>query len=133
MRARWRSTAPFTDRARDAGQAALLMMIGALVMATIALVIVATVGRGVTDAARARTAADAAALAAALGGRPRAEALASANGGHVVDYRDSDGTVEVTVVVGRARARATASLEMVIGSPADRDAGPGTYTPPRAG
>lgn len=60
---------------------------------------------------RAQSAADAAALASLDGGRPAAEALASANGASVVSWRRGPGRHEVTVVVEfdgvSATARAT--------------------------
>ena len=62
----------------------------------------------VDDAARARTAADAAALAGAAAGEGAARELAGANGGELVSYRDTLFGVEVVVQVGAVRARAEA-------------------------
>ena len=57
---------------------------------------------GAVDAASARTAADAAALAGSLGGESSARALAAANGGRVVSYEAAGGDVRVGVQVGAA-------------------------------
>ena len=67
-------------------------------------------GPGAADAARARTAADAAALAGAAAGRAAAVVMAGANGGPLVAYTDADGTVRVTVPVGAATAVARAAM-----------------------
>lgn len=67
------------------------------------------------DRARARTAADAAALAAADGGPAAAERVARANGGHIEAYQEDGCGAQVTVRVGRARASSRAQLQ-VIGS-----------------
>ena len=63
----------------------------------------------VVDTARARTAADAAALASVRGGRAAADAIAAANGATVVDWRQLGDDIVVTVQVGDAvvTARAT--------------------------
>ena len=78
------------------------------------LAAVLTVGLGtmvgdVVDAARARTAADAAALAGVSGGPAAAGRFAAANGAQVVAWSRSGGTVTVTVAVGSARATARAT------------------------
>lgn len=69
--------------------------------------------RDLVDASRARTAADAAALAGVTGGRQAAEQLASGNGAAIVEFTESsrDGavTVTVTVRVGDATSSARAS------------------------
>jgi hypothetical protein len=64
----------------------------------------------VTDRARARTAAVAAALAAATDGEAAARQVATANGGEMRTYVARGSVVEVTVRVGQAEAtsRATA-------------------------
>jgi hypothetical protein len=74
-----------------------------------AALVVALVGGVVVDRARARTAADAAALAGVTDGRDRAEQVARANGGEIRSYRAVGDVVEVTVRVGRAEATARAS------------------------
>jgi Flp pilus assembly protein TadG len=70
---------------------------------------VARLGGAVVDAARAQTAADAAALAAVEGGAVAAERLAEMNGARLVSCVCDSDPVEVTVIVGRARAVARAS------------------------
>jgi hypothetical protein len=66
------------------------------------------VGARANDAARARTAADAAALAGAADGRAAAVDLAEANGGHLLEFYRSGTKATVVVEVGDASARATA-------------------------
>ncbi len=65
------------------------------------------------DASRARTAADAAALAGVGGGRPAVGRLAGANDAIVVEFSQSSGhggvTVTVSVRVGEATSTARAS------------------------
>lgn len=65
------------------------------------------------DASRARTAADAAAIAGVSGGRPGAERLAGANGATVVEFARSSSeagvTVTIIVRVGDATSTARAS------------------------
>ena len=73
------------------------------------LIAVARFGGDLVDAARARTAADAAALAGATTDRDAAAAMASADGGSLVAYIDDGRTVLVTVVVGSRRASARAA------------------------
>lgn len=79
---------------------------GALVLGRLAVV--------ANDAARARTAADAAALAGAAGGRDAAARTAAENAGTLVAWSSGapgsvpGGVVVVTVVVGGARATAAA-------------------------
>lgn len=107
------STSPDATSWRDdRGQAMPLVLI-AVVMAVVVTLGLAQLGRSAGDAARARTAADAAALAGVEGGRPAAERLAAQHGGELVAWNRSgpdDGvTVTVTVRVGRARATAAAS------------------------
>ncbi|MFV0307116.1 MAG: hypothetical protein ACK5OX_05175 [Desertimonas sp.] len=82
----------------------------AAVTAMLALAIGELAG-DVVDAGRARTAADAAALAATTGGAAAAERLASVNHGVVVAFERSGGTVTVTVRVGEAEATARATLD----------------------
>ena len=91
----------------ERGQALPILLV-ALAVALIAIAVVARVGVVADDRARAQTAADAAALAGAAGGRSEAARLARANGAALVDYRASGATVVVVVVVGDASARASA-------------------------
>ena len=63
----------------------------------------------VIDAARARTAADASALASVQGGRDAAAVIAEANGATLVDWRAVGDDVVVVVQVGDAIASARAT------------------------
>ena len=63
----------------------------------------------VIDAARARTAADAAALASVRDGRDAGAAIAAANGGTIVEWDHVGDDVIVTVRVGDAVATARAT------------------------
>jgi len=99
---------PGTARARrDRGQVTPLLAL-LVVVAAIVVLGVAQFGAVVIDRAQARTAADAAALAAVDGGRDAADRLAAANHGVVERFVASGGDTEVTVRVGRARATARA-------------------------
>lgn len=91
----------------DGGQVAPLLA-AVVFVAVVAVVLVAQVGRVAGDRTRARTAADAAALAGALDGRAAAERLAADNGGTIEHFAVSAGDTEVTVRVGGARATARA-------------------------
>ena len=84
-----------------------------IVVAGVIVVMLAQLGTVADDAARARTAADAAALAGALGGRSEAARLAEANGALLETFDVAGPTVEVVVRVGAvsARARALRSTE----------------------
>jgi len=95
------------SRVAERGQA---MPLVALVMAVavVALLLVAHLGGTLVDRARARTAADAAALAGAQGGRAAAERASRDNHGTLERWTAGDGYVEVTVLIGRARATARA-------------------------
>lgn len=100
----------------DRGQLAPLV---ALLVVTIGLACLA-IGRfgGATlDAARARTAADAAALAGAAGGREEAARLAARNGATLVRFEQAGADVRVLVSVAghRATARARAAGAVATG------------------
>ena len=84
-------------------------MLAVVVIAALSVVAVGSFSGRVIDRGRAQTAADAAALAATIGGRPAAERLASSNGGRLISYGESDDVVVVVVDVAgeRATARAT--------------------------
>ncbi len=100
-------------RARgDRGQAVPLL-IGVLAVGLLLLLAVARVGSAVVAAARARTAADAAALAGAQWGRASAVAAAEDNGGHLVGFRQERDDVVVRVEVDGAAATARATLVLV--------------------
>ena len=96
----------------ERGQAIPLMAV--VVALVVVLLLAATrVGRPLADAAQARTAADAAALAGAAEGRSAASRMAVRNGGRVIDFVALADGVEVRVRVGSAvaRARASATVE----------------------
>ena len=92
----------------DHGQAVVLLL-AVVTMAALAVVAVGAFGQRVVDRGQAQTAADAAALAALLGGRAAAEHLADDNGGRLVAFEQHDAVVTVVVDVAgeRATARAT--------------------------
>ena len=98
----------------DEGQAAPLMVVVLLVL-RVAVVATGEVGQLLDESARARTAADAAALAGAAAGREEAAALAAANGGSLLSYTEREAAgaadtllVTVEVQVGRASQKARA-------------------------
>ncbi len=102
--------------ARDSGQttpviAAVLAFAGLLLVPTALLV------EAAVDRARARSAADAAALAGALADPVVAEAdareIAEANGAELVAFGVDGAEITVTVVVDTRRATATAERELV--------------------
>ena len=95
------------SRFGEGGQVLPLMVLVILVGLGAALAM-ARLGVEVIDRARARTAADAAALAGVDGGRPAADAAARANGGRVVRFVSSGGATEVEVQVGGSEATARA-------------------------
>ena len=97
------------DRHRDeTGQVTLFVATLGVLLAGGILVFVASLGGVVNDRARARTAADAAALAGAASGQAAAADIASRNGGVVEAYTADGDRVTVTVRVGRARATSVA-------------------------
>jgi hypothetical protein len=93
----------------DAGQAGVALALLVAMVAVVMTLVVATVGRTVVDRTRARTAADAAALAGVTGGRAAAEQLAGANGGTLEDFSTIGSAVEARVRVGTARATSRAA------------------------
>ena len=84
-----------------------------MALAVVLILVAARLGAPLADAAQARTAADAAALAGAADGRAAAVRMAARNGGTLVEYASRPDGVEVQVRVGAAvaRARATAEVE----------------------
>jgi Putative Flp pilus-assembly TadE/G-like len=96
----------------DRGQAVPLALI-AVALAILATVALAELGGNVVDAGRARTAADAAALAGVEGGHEASSRVAAENGATLIAWSsrpDGDGvTVTVRVQIGRAAATASAS------------------------
>jgi hypothetical protein len=93
----------------DRGQAVPLV-IAAVALAAVGLVALGRLAAGTVDAARARTAADAAALAGAIDGRGAAAAAATENGATLVSFAVAGDEVTVEVQVGRAVAAARATL-----------------------
>jgi hypothetical protein len=94
---------------RRDGRGSLTPLLAVIVLAAGgAVLLIGRLGGAAVARAKARTAADAAALAGAAEGRPAAEAVAAANGGRLVEYRSSGLVTSVVVAVGPARARATA-------------------------
>lgn len=90
----------------------VLPLLAVLVVAAgMAVVWLGRIGEAAVDRARARTAADAAALAGAADGRSAAAAVAAANGGRLVAYREEGSDVAVRVRVGGAEASARARRE----------------------
>ena len=95
--------------ARQDGQAAPLL-VAVLVCGAVMVSAFGALGARVADAARARTAADAAALAGVVGGPDAARRLAAANGGVIESYQVADTDVVVRVRVRSAHASARATL-----------------------
>lgn len=111
-------TARARPEPRDRGQAAPLMVVMLLVL-MVAVAATVEIGRFLDESARARTAADAAALAGAAAGRTEAAALAAANGGRLLSYteQEADGdsnALLVTVAVQVGRASQTARAERLV-------------------
>lgn len=90
------------------GQAVVLLL-AVVVMAALGVVAVGLFSERIVDRGRAQTAADAAALAATIGGRSAAARLATGNGARLVSYTQVGDAVTVVVEVDgeRATARAT--------------------------
>lgn len=99
------------SRTGDGGQV-LPLAAAMLAVAAAALIALVPVGRALEDRARARTAADAAALAGAAEGEAAARQVARENGGRLLTFERSGTEVTVRVAVGdrsaSARARAVA-------------------------
>lgn len=91
----------------EKGQATPLLALVMVVVGVLCLVVMVT-GRAADDRARARTAADAAALAGAAAGREEAVEVAAANGAELVRYTANGSLVEVQVSVGETLATARA-------------------------
>ena len=94
---------------RENGQAAPLL-VAVLVCGAVMVSAFGTLGARVADAARARTAADAAALAGVMGGRDEAQRLAAANGGVIESFEVMGPDVIVRVRFRSAHASARATL-----------------------
>jgi len=104
--------APLRRGSGDRGQAVPLV-IAAVALAAVCLIGLGRFAAGAVDAARARTAADAAALAGVARGRGAAANAAASNGGRMVAFSVVGDDVVVRVTVGRATASARATLAMV--------------------
>ena len=96
------------------------MMVVVLAAAAVVVIAIARLGIAADEAAQARTAADAAALAGAAQGFAVATELADANGATLVDYTAFGNEVEVRVQVGSAVAVARAERTVVWEHPASR-------------
>lgn len=97
---------PLTRRADD-GQVLPLFAVGVAAGGLLAFGI-ARLGADAVDQARARTAADAAALAGAAAGEGESRRLAELNGGQMRSFATVDGVVEVEVVLAGRTATARA-------------------------
>lgn len=93
----------------DRGQATPLV-IGVIAIAAASLIPIARLGRHASDAARARAAADAAALAGVVDGPRGAQRGAAANDATLVSFVRIGSDVVVTVSVGETTAKARATL-----------------------
>jgi len=93
----------------DDGQAAALAVIALTTLAVVLVMAIAQLGTTVLERSAARTAADAVALAAVIGGRPAADLVARANGATVVEWTADPYEVTVTVRVGDTYATARAT------------------------
>ena len=111
---------PVHVRMSDRGQAAPLLAVLVVLAGGICL-LVAQLGGAAIAQARARTAADAAALAGAVEGRTAAGDLATANGGTLEEFAVDGADTDVRVRVGDATAAARAE---VVGSASGTDVGP---------
>ena len=100
------------------------MMVVALLLAALVVLAIGRLGVAADDAARARTAADAAALAGAAQGLTAATQLAEANGGVLVDYQAFGNQVEVRVRVGSGLAVARAKSTVVWENPGSQGSPP---------
>lgn len=82
-----------------------------LVCGGLGVVWLGRIGAAAVDRARARTAADAAALAGAAEGESAARLVAARNGARVASYREEGRDVALRVALGRAEAQARATRE----------------------
>jgi hypothetical protein len=97
------------DPRHDRGQAALLVVATATVLLAAMLWAAAAMGGVVVDRTRARTAADAAALASLDGDRSTATEIAARHGAVVVSWSRRGDEVTVVVRVGEVSATARAT------------------------
>lgn len=94
----------------EAGQALPLTLMLALMVLVAAGAVLGMVHNVLADQARAQTAADAAALAAAASDGRAARLAAEANGARLLRLTHPDGDAEVTVKFGNSEAKARARL-----------------------
>jgi hypothetical protein len=92
------------------------LVLAVVVLAIVVILALVPLAQAATQRARARTAADAAALAGAAEGEDAAREVAEANGGHLIGWQAAGTDVWVTVTVGDARAVAKARRELPSGS-----------------
>jgi hypothetical protein len=100
--------------AREAGQVLPLVAL-LVVLAAVTILLLGRLGAVAGEAAQARLAADAAALAGAVEGEAGARALAAANGGELVRFEVTTAGVVVEVRVGGSRATAAATVAPLTG------------------
>ena len=93
----------------DRGSAMVLVVLVTVAFTVATGAGLAVLSRDLIDVSRARSAADAAALASVEGGRPAAIELAAANGATLVSWKQVGPEVVVEVRVGDAVARARAT------------------------
>jgi hypothetical protein len=101
--------------ARSRGQTLPLMLV-VVALALVGVMVVSGLAGAADDAARARTAADAAALAGAAEGGDAARRMAEANGAELLEFVRAGSVVEVLVRVDSATARARAEAILVVDS-----------------
>ncbi len=94
-------------RRGETGQAGFVVA-AVLSVSVVMAAVVVQVGDVAVDRAAARSAADAAALALAVGGPAQAAEVARRNGAEIVSQVVVDGRAQVTARVGRAEATAVA-------------------------
>jgi hypothetical protein len=113
---------PGAERGRRDGGQAIMGLAVLLAVVTLLGLLVAHMGTAAADRAAARTAADASALAAAVGG-PAAAAEASRRNGATLESVTVNGDgAEVTVRVGRATASARAQAGTLAGAGSNSNA-----------
>ncbi len=97
------------ESGRDRGQAAVLVVMVAMVLFVALSAALVALGGHMIDRTRAQTAADAAALGAVAGGPSAAVALAGRHGAILVSFERGPASGQVTVVVRVGSATATAA------------------------
>ena len=101
---------------RESGSVTVIMA-AALVLVGSLLLMIGRLGGAATDRARARTAADAAALAGAAEGCAAAGELAAVDGGLLISCTEDGMDVQVSVALGSATATARARRDTDGGDP----------------